>query len=94
MGALTYAWDFGDGTTSTVTAPTHTYAKAGTYTVKLTVTDAQNTKAISSSTVTVVAPVTPPVTPPASESSGGGSLCWLSLAFLSLLTWRRQLNVH
>lgn len=98
MGALTYAWDFGDGTTSTAASPTHTYAKAGTYTVTLTVTDAQNTKDISSLTVTVTAPitppVTPPVTPPANESSGGGSLGWLSLAFLGLLTWRRQLNIR
>jgi immune inhibitor A len=34
------------------------------------------------------------VTPPANESSGGGSLGWLSLAFLGLLTWRRQLNIR
>ncbi len=31
----TYIWDFGDGTTSTLTAPTHTYANYGTYDVKL-----------------------------------------------------------
>ena len=37
---LTYAWDFGDGTTGTGVKPTHTYA-AGTesFTAKLTVTD-------------------------------------------------------
>jgi PKD repeat protein len=34
-----YAWDFGDGATSTEPKPTHTYAMGGTYTVKLTVTD-------------------------------------------------------
>jgi PKD repeat protein len=37
--ALTYAWDFGDGGTSTVVNPTHAYAVAGTYTVVLTVSD-------------------------------------------------------
>ena len=34
-----YAWDFGDGTNSTAASPNHTYATAGSYTVKLTVTD-------------------------------------------------------
>ncbi len=34
---LTYLWDFGDGTISTDTAPSHVYTKRGTYTIKLTV---------------------------------------------------------
>ena len=38
-GALTYAWDFGDGATGTGVTASHTYASAGTYTVALTVTD-------------------------------------------------------
>ena len=36
--ALTYAWDFKDGTTSTQVSPTHTFA-AGTYDVTLIVSD-------------------------------------------------------
>jgi hypothetical protein len=35
----TFAWDFGDGKTSTEEAPAHVYNKAGTYTVKLAVKD-------------------------------------------------------
>ena len=35
---VTYLWDFGDGTTSTEAAPTHTYNGGGYYTVALTVT--------------------------------------------------------
>jgi PKD repeat protein len=35
-----WAWDFGDGTTSTEQNPTHKYASTGTYQVSLTVTDA------------------------------------------------------
>ena len=34
-----YAWTFGDGQTSTLPAPSHTYAAAGSYVVTLTVTD-------------------------------------------------------
>ena len=34
-----YAWDFGDGETGTGVSPAHTYGAAGSYTVKLTVTD-------------------------------------------------------
>jgi PKD repeat protein len=36
-----YAWTFGDGTSSTAKDPTHTYASAGTYSVRLVVTDSQ-----------------------------------------------------
>ncbi|TRV26315.1 MAG: PKD domain-containing protein, partial [Microcystis wesenbergii Mw_MB_S_20031200_S109D] len=37
-GNFTYSWNFGDGTTSTVENPTHTYAAAGTYNVSLLLT--------------------------------------------------------
>jgi gliding motility-associated-like protein len=37
--AATYLWDFGDGTTSAESTPTHTYSRENNYTVKLTVTD-------------------------------------------------------
>ncbi len=37
-GAASYLWDFGDGITSTLPSPTHTYSTAGVYTVTLTAT--------------------------------------------------------
>ncbi len=37
---LSHAWDFGDGGTATAAVVGHTFAGAGTYTVRLTVTDA------------------------------------------------------
>ena len=36
-GVLSYLWNFGDGNTSTLANPTHTYSAEGTYSVKLTV---------------------------------------------------------
>lgn len=38
-GTLSYQWDFGDGGSATTAAPTHAYSAAGSYTVKLTVTN-------------------------------------------------------
>ncbi|WP_421895785.1 cadherin domain-containing protein [Marinoscillum sp.] len=37
-----YAWSFGDGATSVLANPSHTYSQPGTYKVSLTVTDADN----------------------------------------------------
>jgi gliding motility-associated-like protein len=39
LGPKTWFWEFGDGDTSTEQSPIHTYQKAGTYDVKLTVTN-------------------------------------------------------
>ncbi|WP_255323108.1 PKD domain-containing protein [Lysobacter sp. K5869] len=47
------SWDFGDGTTSTAVNPSKTYSAAGTYTVKLTVTDNGGLSNTKTSTVTV-----------------------------------------
>ncbi len=52
-GALKFAWNFGDGTTSTAVSGTHVYVKAGTYTPTLTVTDPLGLT--SSATATVLA---------------------------------------
>lgn len=37
VGGSSWSWDFGDGNTSTLENPTHTYAQSGTYTVTLVV---------------------------------------------------------
>jgi gliding motility-associated-like protein len=39
IGADTWSWDFGDGNTSSLQNPVHTYAAPGTYTISLTVTN-------------------------------------------------------
>ncbi|MCB5167679.1 collagenase [Streptomyces bambusae] len=53
------AWDFGDGTTSTAANPSKTYAAAGTYTVRLTVTDNKGATGSTSKQITVAAPTKP-----------------------------------
>jgi gliding motility-associated-like protein len=55
-GGDTYAWDFGDGGTSTQTNPTHGYSAAGTYTVTLSVTDAICQNTVTSSQTIVLDP--------------------------------------
>jgi DNA/RNA endonuclease G (NUC1) len=59
---VSYAWDFGDGTTGTGPSVTHTYAQDGVYAISVTVTDndglTDNIRAIAS-----VANVPPAITP-------------------------------
>lgn len=50
---LTYAWDFGDGTTGTGAKPSHTYADNGNYVVTVTVTDPAGAEATATTAVTV-----------------------------------------
>jgi chitodextrinase/glucose/arabinose dehydrogenase len=71
-GTLTYAWDFGDGTTSTAANPTHVYTVTGvrTFVVRLTVTSNGQS---STATLSVTVGSTPPV-PTISAPANGASL--------------------
>lgn len=50
---LTYEWDFGDGSTSTVENPSNTFSAAGTYEVELVVTNSQGCTDTASTTIEV-----------------------------------------
>ena len=50
---LTYLWTFGDNTTSTQANPVHTYAEAGMYTARLTVSDGANSTVSTGVNITV-----------------------------------------
>ena len=57
VGEDSYAWDFGDGSTSTDMDPSHTYTADGTYTVQLTASNAAGGSDMISMDVTIAAPV-------------------------------------
>ncbi len=59
QNAQTSTWDFGDNTTSTAASPVHTYATAGTYTVKLVVTNDKACNGVDSLIRTVTVKTSP-----------------------------------
>jgi PKD repeat protein len=68
-GVTGVAWDFGDGSSAAGPSVTHTYGAAGTYTVKLTVTDGVGNTAVVTRALTISAAppsavVTVPLPPP------------------------------
>ncbi|MCF8257861.1 MAG: PKD domain-containing protein [Flavobacteriales bacterium] len=50
---LSYQWNFGDGGTSTLTSPSHTYTTYGSYTVSLTATNPQGCSTTQTSAINV-----------------------------------------
>ena len=69
---VSYAWDFGDGSTGNGPTPSHAYATGGTFTVSLTVTDSDNLVDTSTARVSVseVAGTQPPVADAGGPYSG------------------------
>jgi len=94
-GPYAYAWSFGDGATSALASPAHTYHAAGTWNVTLTVTDALGYNETSTNTV-LVGPATPaphttvpPPTsqPPSASNTSSGStpyILYAGVAFVGL----------
>jgi glucose/arabinose dehydrogenase len=62
---LTYQWTFGDGQTSTAANPVHTYARAGQYSARLSVSDGVNTTLSTPIAVGVGSPPTATILSPA-----------------------------
>lgn len=60
---VTFAWNFGDGGTSTAANPSHTYLRAGNYTVTLTVRDASGltTTAVTQAVIPNIVPGVSPI---------------------------------
>lgn len=56
--ATSYLWNFGDGNTSTIVSPSHTFTTSGTFTVTLTATNSKGSN--SSSQVVNVLAIQPP----------------------------------
>ncbi|WP_454042299.1 PKD domain-containing protein [Cellulosimicrobium sp. Marseille-Q8652] len=70
---VAWAWDFGDGATSTEASPTHTFAAPGTYPVTLTVTDATGRTAGTTLPQTVVGPPAVATIGPVTVAEGSGA---------------------
>ncbi|HSI80122.1 MAG TPA: ThuA domain-containing protein [Solirubrobacterales bacterium] len=59
--ALTYEWDFGDGSTGSGAEVTHTYDESGVYRPRVTVTDASGASASDSTRVEAIPQPSPPI---------------------------------
>ncbi len=99
VAAASYAWDFGDGATSTTRsgAATHTYAGSGTYVIRLTVLDPAGTPVSFERTQDVVAPrertrdvAAPDGGPGMTWLLAGGTLAALALGLIVVLAVRRR----
>jgi RHS repeat-associated protein len=83
---VSWAWNFGDGTTSTLKDPVHTFAQPGDYTVSLTVTDNNGLSNSYSSGYRVVESINPELTiSPMIAHEGGESVRFMDVQKLLLM---------
>ena len=75
---LTFAWDFGDGSTGTGEKPVHAYAADGTYTVTLVATDAAGNASVPVTTTATIGNLPPTVSASNSLWSRPGQALTLS----------------
>ncbi len=80
--ANTWAWDFGDGNTSTLQNPSHTYAASGQYAVCLTVGNGCRTEVICDTAYTCQHPL-----PQFSSSFVGNTISFSDQSHSSTTTW-------
>jgi C1A family cysteine protease/PKD repeat protein len=68
---MSWSWNFGDKSTSSIENPTHTYTKPGTYTVSLTVTNAAGSNITTKSGYIVISALKAPVASFISSATSG-----------------------
>jgi len=73
-GPTAWTWDFGDGNGSSARNPSHAYFSAGTYTVKLTVSNTAGVSQVSRS-VAVTVPTPCPADPGTLPANAGDNFC-------------------
>ena len=73
FGPTSWSWDFGDGNTSTLQNPSHTYSQNGTYTVTLTASNSFGNNSVTKSSIITV-------NKPSAPSTQGASYACLNQA--------------
>ncbi len=78
-----YQWDFGDGSSSTLANPAHSYASAGSYTASLTVTDDDGASGSDTATATISSQPAGNLTPVADANGPYSGTAGVALNFSS-----------